>query len=226
VSKGRKRKGGSTVQKIPRESWIEPALAVASMVALNWVLGERYRLTPQWVPVVLAAALLGPAFVAHIRHDTPLWLRIERLSIASTILVMLGLNTLTLLYVVDEVLFRSSGIVAETLFSTSIAIWTANVVGFALLYWELDRGGPDARMSDAPGWPDFAFPAYIDPMMPRDWRPHFMDYLFVAFTTSTAFSPTEAMPLSRRAKALMIVQAVISLVTIIVVASRAIGIIQ
>jgi hypothetical protein len=205
---------------------VGPAVAVGSMVALNWVLGERYRLTPQWVSLVAAAVLLSPALVAHFRHDTPLWLRIERLSIASTILLMLGLNTLTLLDVVDEVLFRSSGIVAETLFSTSVAIWTANVVGFALLYWELDRGGPDVRMSDAPGSPDFAFPAYSDPMMPRGWQPEFMDYLFVAFTTSTAFSPTEAMPLSRRAKALMIVQAVISLVTILVVASRAIGIIQ
>ena len=209
-----------------REFWLGPILAVGAMVLLNWVLGERYRLTPQWVSVVAAAVLLSPAVIANFRHETPIWQRIERLSIASTILVMLGLNTLNLIDVVDEVLFRSSGIVAETLFSTSVAIWAANVVGFALLYWELDRGGPDARTSPTPGTPDFSFPAYADPMMPRNWQPKFMDYLFIAFTTSTAFSPTEAMPMSSRAKALMIVQAVISLVTIIVVASRAIGIIQ
>ncbi len=209
-----------------REFWLGPILAVGAMVLLNWALGERYRLTPQWVSVGAAALLLSPAVIANFRHDAPIWQRIERLSIASTILVMLGLNTLNLVDVVDEVLFRSSDIVAETLFSTSVAIWAANVVGFALLYWEVDRGGPDARTSATPGTPDFAFPAYADPMMPRSWQPKFMDYLFIAFTTSTAFSPTEAMPMSSRAKALMIVQAVISLVTIIVVASRAIGIIQ
>jgi hypothetical protein len=214
------------VHKSARESWWGPIAAVAAMVLLNVALGERYRLTPQWVPFAVAVIALSPAFVARFRHDSPIWRRVERLSIAGTILLMLALNTLNLLDVVDEVLFHSKGIVPEVLFETSVAIWAANVVGFSLLYWEVDRAGPDARESANPGPPDFAFPAYTDPMMPRDWRPKFMDYLFLGFTTSTAFGPTEAMPLSRRAKALMIVQSVISLVTIIVVASRAIGIIQ
>jgi hypothetical protein len=214
------------VRRVARESWFGPISAVIAMLLLNSALGERYRLTPEWLPPVLAAITLSPAVVARFRHEVPAWRRVERLSIGVAILIMLTLNTLNLSDVVDDVLFHSKGIVPETLFSTSVAIWAANVVGFALLYWELDRGGPDARESATPGSPDFTFPAYSDPMMPRDWMPRFMDYLFVGFTTSTAFSPTEAMPLSRRAKALMIVQSVISLVTIIVVASRAIGIIQ
>jgi len=98
---------------------------------------------------------------------------------------------------------------------------------FTLIYWLIDRGGPDARIGAAPDYPDFDFPAMSEPeKVVPNWQPTIVDYLFIGFTTNTAFSPTEAMPLTARAKALMIAQSVVSLVTIVMLAARAIGIIQ
>ena len=89
----------------------------------------------------------------------------------------------------------------------------------------MDRGGPEARANKAEKKPDRLFPqegAVED--VPADWRPTFVDYLFLGFTTSTAFSPTDTLPLTSRAKILMMLQCTISLVTIVAVASRAINI--
>lgn len=197
------------------------------MVALNAALPQRYRLTPLWLPWVVAAIMIAPVIVARFASNDATWRRIERVSLTTSIVVLVLLNTLNLVDVVDTVLFHSGAIVPETLFSTSVSIWIANMLAFTLLYWEIDRGGPDARVSASPGYPDFDFPAYADPSKVRPgWRPTFLDYLFIGFTTSTAFGPTEAMPLTPRSKGLMIAQSVISLVTIVVVAARAIGIIQ
>ena len=106
---------------------------------------------------------------------------------------------------------------------TSIALWLANVLYFALSYWQLDRGGPDGRAAGRKELADFSFAAEE-----RDasFQPAFADYLFDAFTTSTAFSPTDTLPLTRRAKMLMMVQSAISLVTLVVVAARAINILR
>lgn len=145
----------------------------------------------------------------------------------TTILLLLLANALNLLDVVDEVVFHSGSVRVMPLIFAAIAIWCCNMLAFALLYWEIDRGGPDARASTSPGYPDFDFPAYSDPTkVPPGWQPGFVDYLFIGFTTTTAFGPTEAMPLSTRAKSLVMVQSIISLITIVVVAARAIGIIQ
>ncbi|MEO6836299.1 MAG: hypothetical protein ABI231_10405 [Candidatus Tumulicola sp.] len=214
------------MQKMSRVSRVGATLAVLAMLTLNAVLSERYRLTPIWLPWVAAAIMLGPIIVGRFVRNSSVWRGVERVSMMTSIFLLLLLNTLNLADVVDEVLFHSGGIVAETLFLTSISIWAANMLGFTLLYWEIDRGGPDARVCAAPGYPDFGFPAYTDPMVLPGWQPTFLDYLFIGFTTSTAFGPTEAMPLTPRAKGLMMVQSVISLVTIIVVAARAIGIIR
>jgi hypothetical protein len=111
------------------------------------------------------------------------------------------------------------------LFTSSISVWVSNVLMFSLLYWQLDRGGPEARMNNTGIRPDWQFPQVGDPEeAPPDWRPTFVDYLFLAFTTSTAFSPTDALPMTARAKLLMMLESSISLMTIIVVAARAINI--
>jgi uncharacterized membrane protein len=119
---------------------------------------------------------------------------------------------------------------SELLVSAS-ALWFTNVLIFALWYWRLDAGGPhrrDARERHAAG--AFLFPQMT--MLPdvreeadqRDWSPQFIDYLFLAFNTSTAFSPTDTPVLTRWAKALMILQSLISLTILVLLAARAVNI--
>ena len=92
---------------------------------------------------------------------------------------------------------------------------------FALWYWELDRGGPDERSSPQHREPDFLFPQMSTPGCARQgWRPHFVDYLYVSFTNAIAVSPTDTMPLTRWAKLLMLVQSLISVLTLAMVAAR------
>jgi uncharacterized membrane protein len=100
-----------------------------------------------------------------------------------------------------------------------------NVVTFGLLYWELDRGGPSARRAKPARFPDFEFPQTTAPALAApDWQPLFLDYLYVAFTNIVAFSPTDTMPLTRNAKALMALQAVVSAAVLVVVIARVINI--
>jgi uncharacterized membrane protein len=95
-----------------------------------------------------------------------------------------------------------------------------------LLYWQIDRGGPEGRIDGAHDWPDWLFPQVGAPAgdVPGDWRPTFVDYLYLSYSTATAFSTTEVAPLTARAKLLMMLQSMISLTTIVLVASRAINI--
>jgi uncharacterized membrane protein len=107
---------------------------------------------------------------------------------------------------------------AGPLLVTGAGIWLLNVVGFALWYSRLDRGGP---------YPHFLFPQMESPDLARvDWEPTFADYLYLSFTNATAFSPTDVVPLSSWAKLTMMLQAVISLVTVILVIARAVSILQ
>ncbi|HEY6492256.1 MAG TPA: hypothetical protein VIZ43_03220 [Trebonia sp.] len=116
---------------------------------------------------------------------------------------------------------------AAQLLITGAMIWLTNVVVFGLWYWEFDRGGPVARALNLGNqYPDFQFVQMVSPpeMVPPDWEPNFLDYLYLAFTNATAFSPTDVMPLSRWAKVAMTVQSIISVVTVALVVSRAVNI--
>jgi uncharacterized membrane protein len=117
----------------------------------------------------------------------------------------------------------------STLLAAAAGVWLTNVVVFGLLYWELDRGGPLGRVGarPAPAFPDLLFPQDGGPQLaPPGWRPDYVDYLFVSLTSATAFSPTDTMPLTRRAKALMGSQALISLLTVGLVAARAVNVLK
>jgi hypothetical protein len=116
---------------------------------------------------------------------------------------------------------------AGQLLITGAVIWLTNVAVFALWYWEFDRGGPVARALNLGNkLPDFQFPQMVSPpeMVRPDWEPFFIDYLYLAFTNATAFSPTDVMPMSRWAKGAMTLQSVISIITLALVISRAVNI--
>ena len=105
-------------------------------------------------------------------------------------------------------------------------VWASNVIAFGLWFWVFDRGGPVRRREPDPPRPDFLFPQMDSPEFAAPgWHPRLFDYLYVAFTNSIAFSPTDAMPLTRRAKALMLMEAAASAITVLLVAARAVNII-
>lgn len=107
------------------------------------------------------------------------------------------------------------------------SIYLTNIIAFALLYWELDRGGPAARTHGVECYPDFLFPQMSSPdLAPPDWEPNFIDYLYFSFTNATAFSPTDVLPLSRPAKMAMALQSAVALATVAIVIARAINVLK
>src|SRR5262249_26118113 len=107
----------------------------------------------------------------------------------------------------------------------ALTVWGTNVNTFGLWFWEFDRGGPVRRLQPDLPPPDFQFPQMENPQLAEPgWKPHLLDYLYVSFTNSVAFSPTDAMPLTRRAKMLMLSESAVSSVTILLVAARAVNI--
>lgn len=174
-----------------------------------------------WVPlvvgVVIIIAIKLPYFLRH-----PLSPRLTRL----LSLILLGVVTLALLGGVSLLVItlpnrnQSQG---GTLLRTAGLLWGANILVFALWYWEIDGGGPVQRHKQGHQAADFMFPQQADGNT-TGWVPHFLDYLFVAFTAATALSPTDTYPLSRWAKTLMMIEAIIAMLTIIILAGRAVNI--
>jgi hypothetical protein len=103
--------------------------------------------------------------------------------------------------------------------------WGTNVIAYGLWFWGFDRGGPVRRREPDPPPPDFQFPQMENPQLAApDWHPHLVDYIYISFTNSIAFSPTDAMPLSRWAKLVMLSESGISAISILLVAARAVNI--
>lgn len=213
---------GRPVRVEPR--WPVAATMIAVVLLLHF-LPERVRMTPLWTPYAVASLMLLPLAGVSISRGARRWLRIER-AVISVIVALSILGSLAILArMVETLALHAAEFDGLVLFASSIAIWATNILYFSLLYWQVDRGGPEARQSEAADLPDWRFPQDGDPPDVRPgWRPVFVDYLFLAFSTATAFSPTDASPLTTRAKLLMMLQSTISLLTLVVVASRAINI--
>jgi hypothetical protein len=114
---------------------------------------------------------------------------------------------------------------ATSLLASGAVIWLGNALIFGLLYWEFDGGGPLARYRRQRPHPDFAFTQQLNPeLAPPDWRPRYVDYLILGVTTSTAFSPTDVMPMTAWAKLAMALQSLISLTVIGLVIARAVNV--
>ena len=198
------------------------ALAVQSSLTASLVPGPRLLL-----PALEALLLVG--LVAA----DPSRLTAESRDLRLPSLVLLGLvaavNGASLIALVHR-LIVGSGASGRDLLASAAGVWLTNMVAFALVYWEMDRGGPLGRSGAraAPPHPDLFFPQDSDarPAAPSGWQPVFVDYLFVSLTASTAFSPTDTMPLTSRAKLLMGLQSVISLLTVGLVAARAVNILR
>jgi hypothetical protein len=141
-------------------------------------------------------------------------------------LLVLGNFTAVVILVAGLVTEKSSDLSGGELLLTAFVIWTADVIVFGLWFWEVEAGGPGARTHAAKRRPhDFRFPQDEDPdLASTDWRPQVWDYLYVSLTNAIAFSPTDTMPLSLRAKAMMGLESAISAVTVLLVAARAVNV--
>jgi hypothetical protein len=196
-----------------------------SIGGLYFALPSHLKFGPDWLVLVLVATLTIPAIISHRRGN---WLLSQCLGYAASGVVTLSV-VISLALLISRLPAHKE--TPAELLRAAVALWLCNLLVFACWYWRLDAGGPnqrELRRSHTDG--AFLFPQMVlDPdlraeMGEDQWRPGFVDYLFLAFNTSTAFSPTDVPVLSRWAKILMMLQAAVSLVTIAILAARAVNI--
>ncbi|HEY8716444.1 MAG TPA: hypothetical protein VIM00_13765 [Candidatus Acidoferrum sp.] len=214
-------------EKIPH--W--PAIvAIVADAALYLGLPDSLSVGPRWLLLAIVLFLLIPITIAHYRKHMPL--------VRILTLIANGVITVSM---IASIAFLIQGLPKhreqpEALLRSAVGLWLTNILVFALWYWRLDAGGPHEReRSKGKLNSAFLFPQ----MLQRDqdtydvaahkkkkqpWTPEFVDYLFLAFNTSTAFSPTDTAVLSRGAKLGMIAQSLISLAILVLIAARAVNI--
>jgi hypothetical protein len=205
-----------------------PQLIVAGAIVLDVSLPDKLTLGPQWLlPGFEGLLLLGLMIASphpRMRHS-----RLRRRLSLGLISLVSAVNLVSLFLLVHYLLHHvphgnrpESG---RPLILAGIVLWVTNVLLFGLWYWELDRGGPIARVMTPEALPDFLFPQMTETRYaPPGWTPDLIDYLYVSFTNASAFSPTDTMPLTAIAKILMTTQAIAALLTIGLVVARAVNI--
>jgi hypothetical protein len=196
----------------------EAVIAVLAIGIAYAAMPDTIRLGPRWLMLSLIVLFLIPLNWARYIGNY----RLTRIfTFALTGLVTAAIIASAVLLVVR---LPSGKTPATNLLRDGALIWGANILVFALWYWELDGGGPHRRHMRRYESTDFLFPQLtITDESVREWAPRFLDYLFLAFNTSAAFSPTDVLILSRSAKVLMMVQSLISIVVVAVLVSRAIN---
>jgi hypothetical protein len=206
----------------PEARW-PAALAVVGMVAIQIMLPDRLTLGPRWLlPAieVVMAVVLAAADPKRIKRDTP---ALRLVGLGLIVLASLG-NAWSVAMLVRDILTGHDTGSASQLVAVGGAIYVLNVLSFAVWFWELDRGGPARRARGEDPYPDFLFPPMTSPQLaPKDWEPYFLDYLYVAFTNATAFSPTDTLPLSRWAKAAMALESAIALLIAVLLIAKAVN---
>jgi hypothetical protein len=210
-----------------RESRWPPAAALVAYLALNvgvrvWLPGDSAVRVPWLIPAVeaclLALLVFGdPGRLAERR------IRVRPIAVTLVVALVAAALWSTALLVYD--LIKGTGVTnsPSELLASGALVWLGNNLSFALLYWLIDSGGPIARARN-PAPTDFAFTQHMSPeLAPVGWRPVFLDYLHLGFTNATAFSPTDVMPLTQRAKYTMIVQSTVALALFGLIVARAVN---
>lgn len=204
-------------------------MAITLMVAivLPFLLPPRFSLGPSWIIPAFEALLLVALMVTDPGRIDTRSAVVRALSIALVLLLVIGAAVATVRLVVDLIRGGPETNSPGQLLRIGSVVWLYVIITFSFLYWELDGGGPEARARCAPEYVDLAFPEHLNPRVSRpDWRPEFFDYLYLAFTDATAFSPTDVMPLARWAKLAMASQATACLVIMGLVIARAVNILK
>jgi hypothetical protein len=223
------------------ESPLLPAAALFTAAVLYGDLPTRFIAGPsagafgvvRWVVPALTVLVLltfvairprGPLVRATGWLPQSLHLARRRLALA-TIAIVSAANIASIVILIHLLVNDPRHVNAAPLLRAAVHMWVVNVLLFGLWFWQLDGGGPIARMTCSLHERDFLFPQHTErELRESSWRPHFLDYLYVSFTNAAAFSPTDAMPLSRWAKMTMLVQSAISLALAVMVVARAVNI--
>jgi hypothetical protein len=208
------------------ENRLPAAAAILVAIGLQLSIPHNYGLDPRWLVPALEVVLLAVLLAIN-----PI--RLSRTTTVGKWASMAVVAAITLDNGISAGLLDDSILTGQTsgdalgLLGSGAAIYLTNIIAFGIWYWELDRGGPFARAKATTPYPDFLFPQMTSPeLAPRHWEPRFIDYLYVSFTNVVAFSPTDTMPLSRWAKALMTAQSIIALSTISLVIARAVNVLK
>jgi hypothetical protein len=197
--------------------------AVIVAISLQFLLNSKLTIGPKHIVVgmelLLLAALLLFSPYQHrvVRH-------FQRI-IATGFLALISLANISSLFLIIRALFATPGISGRQLLVSALAVYLTNIIIFGLWYWELDDDGGLGQASEI-GKADFLYPQMnLSPTTKgAHWAPTFIDYLYMSVTNASAFSPTDTLPLTHRAKLLMMLQSITSLITIVLVTARAVNI--
>jgi hypothetical protein len=208
---------------IPEPRW-PASVALVVCVGLYVILPNRLVVGPHWLLPVIVALPLAPLSARKHRHpDESIWIRHATIGL---IALMTLANVVSMALLVHHLL-NTNVTQGRNLIYAAVAVWLTNVIVYGLWFWEVDRGGPHRRASGEKLLPDLQFPQMENPgLAPEHWRPRFTDYLYTSFANGTSFAPADAMPLTWRAKALFTSESVVSLITIAIVAARAVNILK
>jgi uncharacterized membrane protein len=198
------------------------AVAVLTAVVLQVVLPRNEVVSFWWLFPVVEVVMLAALIVADPGRIDRRSRTLRRMTIL-LIAVMTAANTTSGIVLIHDILAGLRGETATILLGRGAAIWVTNVI-FSLWYWEFDRGGPTERMHKTAIRPGFTFPEEVMPELVGGWEPTYPDYLYLAFTSATAFSPTDTLPVAIWAKMTMMIESGISLVVAILVVARAVNI--
>ncbi|MHB1088660.1 MAG: hypothetical protein ACYC19_07855 [Acidimicrobiales bacterium] len=207
----------------PEPRW-PASLALVVCVMLYVVLPNRLVVGPRWIlPILIALPLVPLSATKHRHPNESQWVR--RLTIF--LIGVITLANVTSMALLVHHLLNTNVSQGRSLIYSAVAVWLTNVIVYGLWFWEMDRGGPHLRAGVDTLLPDLQFPQMENPQLaPANWRPRFVDYLYTSFANGTSFAPADAMPLSMRAKALFASESIVSLITIAVVAARAVNILR
>jgi hypothetical protein len=202
---------------------VQIAMVVAIILQLTlpdkFSVGTRYA-----IPGIEALLLVILSFT------TPKEKIFKSISRRVNVILLIGITSTANAYALGEVanqLLKHSVSNGRELILTAINIYLTNIIIFGLWYWEMDGGGPGERQLVKEYELDFYFPQQQNELLKHpEWKPTFLDYVYVSSTNAMAFSPTDTMPLSRRAKMLMLLQSTVSLIAIALVAARAVNILN
>lgn len=209
------------------ESYTWPLVAIVVVILPQLLIPSRYRVGPPvLVPIIESIAFLVMLAIAAKPGPVP---RRARPVILALFAVLAFANAIAAARLVTLVLGNGkvdgAALTAGRLLVAGVLVLGTNVVTFASLYWQLDGGGPAGRIARPAPYPDFQFPqTATSGLSAPGWRPQFADHLYLAFTNVVAFSPTDTLPLTRKAKGLMALQSMISIGVLVVVVSRVINI--
>ena len=208
----------------PEPRWLAFGTAVVVIAGQTWV-ANSLSLRPLWVLPAISAVLLVASLAVYLPDHKEPSLLLRRLSLGLIAVLIVG-NAISVGLLIRGV-FLGSGLDPLRLMLTGVVLWIVNTAVFALAFWEFDSSGPEARSDGCREYPDFVFPQQQQDqkgLAAADWKPMFVDYFYVSLTAATAFSPTDTMPYTKRAKLLMAIESTIAFAIAAMLVARAVNV--